>query len=818
MFALSVALANPPAVYAGTSSGFFKSVDGGAWNFLDFGSDRRFSVFSIAIDPRAMETVYAGTYDSSVLRTTDGGASWAFIEGSTNAAGGLVVDPRDPTTLYAAALDRGLWAGPAAGGDWEPKSDEIVRALAIDPMDPDILYAGTPNQGILRSVDRGESWNPVGPSFPFGARALAVDQHHPQTLYTGTSSGSVYKSTDGGATWALVYSDRHGAPSEVTALVVDSRDSDVVYAATLGDGLVRTKDGGQSWMRGDPGLPSSQLNLYSVAIDVQNPEIVLIGSAIDGVFRSTDYGESWETTNGLSTTPVFALAVDPVQPTVVYAGTSERGVFKSTDGGRSWTGGAPGIPSVGYVAAIAVDPRDSRNVYAAGPGVFKSADGGASWMLKANLTGSALWIDPEYSNILYVGTLDRGVFKSTDSAETWAELNSGLSDLQIHDLVAGPDAPRILLAATNECGINAYEDLASASGCPGDCNQGGGVTIDELVRAVNIALGTTGSESCLAVDLNEDGAVTVDELVKAVRAALEGCPPRQVESPTPTGTPTVAFTLQPTVTPSATQVIPPTPTHRPTGSILGEHVFNIAAPSAFGSGFFATLFGNRNAALEISSAALILVGGALDSQGVAPLRLRDDVTYGVRLDTGTILCVRLYAAESSGEIDCDGGSAYDVHVEQTGGADAPPATITVGSGDDAGPGAGFLRLPVAIQLLSGSSLSACELAQFPTPEQGVLTSARVTAIKGARSIDNQGHPFDCDTWETTGGPAALVAGGTAYDPTFQLDLATVLRLAEVPLAMSPRQETPQRTFAELDELTNGAFHSEREERRTERPR
>jgi len=60
--------------------------------------------------------------------------------------------------------------------------------------------------------------------------------------------------------------------------------------------------------------------------------------------------------------------------------------------------------------------------------------------------------------------------------------------------------------------------------CPGDCNGSGTVTVDELVKGVNIALGVAEVGTCSAFDATGDLAVTIDELVKAVRAALEGCP------------------------------------------------------------------------------------------------------------------------------------------------------------------------------------------------------------------------------------------------------------------------------------------------------
>jgi len=57
----------------------------------------------------------------------------------------------------------------------------------------------------------------------------------------------------------------------------------------------------------------------------------------------------------------------------------------------------------------------------------------------------------------------------------------------------------------------------------GDCNGDGQVTIDELIAAVNVALGQADLSKCTSADANQDGSVTVDELIVAVNAAVEGC-------------------------------------------------------------------------------------------------------------------------------------------------------------------------------------------------------------------------------------------------------------------------------------------------------
>lgn len=59
--------------------------------------------------------------------------------------------------------------------------------------------------------------------------------------------------------------------------------------------------------------------------------------------------------------------------------------------------------------------------------------------------------------------------------------------------------------------------------CVGDCDGSGQVGIDELVRAVNIALGAQPVTNCIPADRDRNGRVTVDELVAAVNNAVRGC-------------------------------------------------------------------------------------------------------------------------------------------------------------------------------------------------------------------------------------------------------------------------------------------------------
>lgn len=79
-----------------------------------------------------------------------------------------------------------------------------------------------------------------------------------------------------------------------------------------------------------------------------------------------------------------------------------------------------------------------------------------------------------------------------------------------------------------------------AAACAGDCDGDGGVAVNEVVRAVTIALGSAPVGQCAAADTSGDGTVSIAELVGAVNAALGGCGGDATPTPvrTATATPT----------------------------------------------------------------------------------------------------------------------------------------------------------------------------------------------------------------------------------------------------------------------------------------
>ena len=74
---------------------------------------------------------------------------------------------------------------------------------------------------------------------------------------------------------------------------------------------------------------------------------------------------------------MFQLVVSQASPNVLYASTFE-GYFRSTDDGVNWS--AFSVPNV-TIASLAIDPNNAAVVYVGTSDgrVLKSSDGGTSW-------------------------------------------------------------------------------------------------------------------------------------------------------------------------------------------------------------------------------------------------------------------------------------------------------------------------------------------------------------------------------------------------------------------------------------------------------
>lgn len=117
-----------------------------------------------------------------------------------------------------------------------------------------------------------------------------------------------------------------------------------------------------------------------------------------------------------------------------------------------------------------------------------------------------------------------------------------------------PPTQRTPTPTPTHAGPGTPTPTSSRAPCVGDCNGDGQITVDELVKGVNIALGNNSLNECRSFDSNGDAQVTVDELIGGVNGALLGCMSDRTETPaTPAGRTATQTHSPPAGTPTPTQ-------------------------------------------------------------------------------------------------------------------------------------------------------------------------------------------------------------------------------------------------------------------------
>ncbi|MBI3596935.1 MAG: hypothetical protein HY203_07265 [Nitrospirae bacterium] len=156
-------------LYAGTSGGVYKSVNGGMnWREsnnglmrIEPGNALSLGVNSLVMNPMKTTTLYAGT-TRGAFKTIDGAASWTKIQEGIGERfiAAILVHPTVSTTLFAATQD-GVYKSTDGGEHWVTLNNGLanlnVRSLVMHPKDPNILYAGTQG-GLFKTMDGGVHW------------------------------------------------------------------------------------------------------------------------------------------------------------------------------------------------------------------------------------------------------------------------------------------------------------------------------------------------------------------------------------------------------------------------------------------------------------------------------------------------------------------------------------------------------------------------------------------------------------------------------------------------------------------------------------
>lgn len=476
---------DPNTCYAGgASGGVWKSTDAGIhWRPI-FDGEPAQSIGSIAIAPSDSNVIWVGmgetfirsnvSLGNGIYKSTDAGKTWTHMGlEKTGRIGRVIVDPRNPDVVFAAALgtcygpqqERGVYRTMDGGKTWERVLfvDENTGAsdLSMDATNPRILFAGTwqidiktwgrksggPGSGVFVSKDGGTTWKRIEkhglPDPPLGKIAVNVAPSDPQRVYalieTG-QKGSLWRSNDGGENWKLVSSSRllNERPHYYTRMLVMPDNANEVYFPSNGMGA--TWDGGET---------SEQVRWggdnHDMWADPKDARRMMIGND-GGVLISTTRGRQWNSMR-LPIGQMYHVAADNRIPYMVYGQMQDdgsmRGPSNSRGGGRIspalWTSTAgcetgwatpdpvdPDIVWGGCYAGI-VERWDAKTGMSRSVSPWPERTMGANAgevKLRMNWT-FPIAISPHDHNTVYVGS--QNIQSTSDGGQTWKAISPDLT-------------------------------------------------------------------------------------------------------------------------------------------------------------------------------------------------------------------------------------------------------------------------------------------------------------------------------------------------------------------------------------------------------
>jgi len=293
-----------PRVFAVASrDGIYRTRDRGAtWARITPDNDPELRNFhSVAIDPRDVDTLYAGTTHLP-WKTTDGGETWkragskesGMIDDSDIFA--IHIDEENPDVVLMSACS-GIYKSSNGSKQWVkiqgiPSTSRRTHVIFQHPARGSVLFAGT-TEGLWRTTESGnpESWSRVTP-LRLVINAVAVHRNRPDRIFLGTDDYGVLVSNDGGESYDPT--NAGFISRQVRAVVADRTQRGRVYAGVLFDGanggLFVSDDGGISWQQSMRGM--GVRDVYSLYQPASKPETLFAGTN-HGVFRSDDHGRSW---------------------------------------------------------------------------------------------------------------------------------------------------------------------------------------------------------------------------------------------------------------------------------------------------------------------------------------------------------------------------------------------------------------------------------------------------------------------------------------------------------------------------------------------
>lgn len=272
----------------------------------------------LAASPATPDRVFIGTFARGLLRSTDGGTTFARVGESTIAdrVMSVTVSPHDPETVWVGTEPSAVHVSRDGGDTWTekpgltalPSADEWyfpprpdthhVRWLAVAPADPDHLYVGIEAGAFVRSDDGGNTWQERPPGSRLDNHTLAVHGDAPDRVYAAAGDGYA-ESTDCGATWDHPQEGLDHrycwsvapAPEDPETVVLSAASGPGAAHRQPAESYVYRRSGDEPWTLAMDGLPEPDGSLRPV-LSAGAEAIWLLSNR--GLFRSVDAGLTWD--------------------------------------------------------------------------------------------------------------------------------------------------------------------------------------------------------------------------------------------------------------------------------------------------------------------------------------------------------------------------------------------------------------------------------------------------------------------------------------------------------------------------------------------
>jgi len=489
--------------FQGPNSGLYKSSDGGAtWTQLGGGLPTtkeglgRIGIGIAPSDPNRLFVTTDVNGDGRVYRSDDAGAHWMRptldprIATRPSDFAEIKVDPRDPNTVYSAAVV--TWKSTDAGVTWSalrgaPGGDDYHRVW-ISPERPGTILIAS-DQGAIVTVNGGQTWSSWYNQPTAQFYHVSTDNAFPYRVCGAQQeSGSVCIQSRGdyGAItfreWTPVGVEEYGY------VAPDPLDPDLVYGGKVSRWDRRTRQVQQIAPKAFRSADYRVLRTAPVLFSPLNPHALYFASNV--VWRTLNGGTSWtqlspdltrrqttisdpahrdstavppslgkyaesEPAKGKHPGVIYTLGLSPLTEQLIWAGTDDGLIQRTTDGGAHWTDVTPAaIRSKPWSKISLIEPSHTnpREAWAAvntlriddlRPHVYRTRDGGSTWTetvagMDSGATVNAVREDPKRPGLLYAGT-ETQVYVSFDAGDTWQPLRLNMPVTSIRDLVVKDD-------------------------------------------------------------------------------------------------------------------------------------------------------------------------------------------------------------------------------------------------------------------------------------------------------------------------------------------------------------------------------------------